>query len=207
MKNKMKKKISKIPYAAYLLPFLAYILPVFFIKNESIAYAAKTILAASLLIIYRKKYNLKFRLNKWALITGILVFVVWIFIPFSLSKQQFQPEGFFLLFKLAGFLIIAPLVEELFTRDFLIRQAIALERKKTDFTKIKTGKFTFISFAISVLFFGFSHYMWAAGILAGILFNILLYKNKSIGDCVIAHAAANGLLAAYIITTNSWFLW
>jgi len=82
-----------------------------------------------------------------------------------------------LILKILGFIIVTPLVEELFTRDFLLRQTVALEYK-TDLNKIKQGSFTTLSFIVSVLFFGFSHYMWIAGIASGIIFIFCCTRQK-----------------------------
>ncbi len=190
----------------YILPIIAYILPSFLIKDIYASYAVRIILTALVLFMYRKRYEIKVRINFLPVLTGILVFLVWIAVPMSLVKKEFLVQGVMLILKLAGFILITPIIEELFTRDFLIRQTIALERKER-LDKIKIGKFTILSFIVSVLFFGFSHYMWMAGIISGILFNLLLYKNKSIGDCIIAHSTSNLLLAVYILYTKSWFLW
>ncbi len=190
----------------YILPFITYIVPGFLIKDVYTSYATRIIFTALVLFIYRKKYNIKLRFNFLSVLTGILVFLVWIMVPISFVKEEFLVSGWTLILKLGGSILIAPLVEELFTRDFLIRQTIALENKKS-IKRIRIGKFTPVSFIVSVLFFGFSHYMWLAGIISGVLFNLLLYKNKSIGDCIIAHSVSNLLLSIYVLYTKSWFLW
>ena len=190
----------------YLLPFLAYILPAIFIKNIYISYIIRIALTALLLFLYRKRYILKLRFNFLSILIGIAIFLIWLSLPFSYINEKFIPVGYMLIVKIIGFNLITPIIEELFTRDFLIRQTIAIEKKKS-ISKIGIGEFTPFSFIVSILFFGFSHNMWLAGILSALLLNLLLYKNKSIGDCIVAHALANIILTVYIVYTKSWFLW
>jgi len=103
--------------------------------------------------------------------------------------------------KLIISILLAPIIEEFFTRFFLLRFIIS---KK--FKKVKPH-FTWPSFIITVLFFGFAHNRWLAGIITGILLNYLYYKRKEIGPCIVAHAVANLGLAIYVIYTGNWMFW
>lgn len=190
----------------YILPFLAYILPGFLIKDIFLAYEARIILTSVLLVLFWKKYKLKFSLNFLSAIAGILIFLAWIFIQVSFKATNFQIYGYLFYIKIAGFILVTPLVEELFTRDFLIRMTIAIE-KKVSFEKVKIGTFTLLSFIVSAAFFGFSHYMWLAGLISAVILNLTLYKTKNITSCILAHAIANLLVAIYILKTSSWWLW
>jgi len=48
---------------------------------------------------------------------------------------------------------------------------------------------------------------WPAAIVAGLLYNMLAYRTKSLSSCVLAHALTNALLAAYILHTKQWGFW
>jgi len=39
------------------------------------------------------------------------------------------------------------------------------------------------------------------------LYAAAVYRRGSLADAVIAHATTNALLAAYVLTTGSWWLW
>ena len=148
-----------------------------------------------------------------AVLLGIVIFVIWISMeglyprlgtptilnPFEFGSQFFLP---ILIIKLAGMILVAPLIEELFVRSFLMRIFI-----DADYEKVPIGKYTHLSFIITVLFFGFSHSMWLPGIITAVLLNLLLYKTKSIGSCIQAHAAANISLAIYVLATQNWIFW
>jgi len=193
----------------YLAPFLAYIFIIplmnFFGYDSNVSYALRAIIAGILLAVFWKEYKLKFRIDILAIIIGIIIAVAWLFtydiLPlFSISFEPMSTSTFIL--KLIGFLIIAPLIEELFTRSFVARVLI-----NKDWRKVKIGKFTVSSFLITAIFFGFSHNAWVAGLISAVLLNILLYKRKSIESCILAHFTANLTLAVYIIANSAWYIW
>lgn len=193
----------------YIIPFLAYlaVIPIISLFFDSqIAYTMHVIVAIVLLAIFWKHYKLKFKWDSIAVITGIIIAFIWLVIENiypHLFAIEYNPTNLFsLISKLLGFILIAPFIEELFTRSFLMRILI-----NKNWRKVPIGKYTLPSFIITVLFFGLSHNRWLQGIIAGILLNLLLYKQKRIESCIIAHLTANIILAIYIIYTNSWFLW
>lgn len=190
----------------YILPFLSHILGSFFIfltGNVYVSYLLKVFITLLLLLFFMRRYGLRFKFCLSSLFVGLIIFLVWIFLPISFSRFQFvPPTSFFLFVKFVGAVFVAPFVEELFTRGFLIRVFVRREWKR-----VKVGTFTWPSFIVTVLFFGFSHNMWVAGLVVGIVLNLWLYKTKSVEQCIIAHAFANFLLFFYVINTSAFSLW
>ena len=193
----------------YLAPFLAYlfIIPLinFFKYDSHVSYALNVGIVGILLAVFWKEYHLKFKIDIIAIITGIVIAIAWLFTYdiMPLFSIRFEPDSTLsLIFKLMGFLIIAPLIEELFTRSFLARILIS-----KNWRNAKIGKFTVSSFIITAVFFGFSHNAWLAGLISGVVLNILLYKRKSIESCILAHFTANLTLAIYIIANSGWYIW
>lgn len=203
----------------YIIPFIAYVFAIplssLLFENQYISYAIKVLLTGILLIFYFKKYKeiKKFRLSVLGIIAGVIIFIIWISIEAFYKRipgnDIYNPndlgQSFFIilvLIKLAGMVLIAPLIEELFTRSFLIRILI-----NTKYEKVKIGKFTWLSFIITVLFFGFSHAMWLPGIITGIILNLLLYKTKDLSACIQSHAVANIVLAIYVLITQNFMYW
>jgi hypothetical protein len=173
--------------------------------DGQLAYLIHILVGFTLLAIFWKQYKLKLKFDHIAIMFGFIIAIAWLltYNIFPLFSISFQPDNlFFLIMKLLGFLFLAPLVEELFTRSFLARALIA-----HDWKKIPIGKYTLPSFIITVLFFGFSHGAWISGLISGIVLNLLLYKQKSIESCILAHFTANLLLAIFIIATGTWSLW
>ncbi len=203
----------------YIIPFVIYmaITPLLglFIKEPMYAgYIIKTFLATGAIVYYWKQYKeIRFRMDLAAIFTGIIIFIVWVgidrFYPHLGEPSSFNPFVFggmqavlILMIKLFGAVITAPIIEELFVRSFLIRFIIS-----ENFDKVKIGAYTLSSFIITVLFFGFSHNRWLAGLITAILLNLLLYRRKNLGSCIIAHSVANLCLAAFVIYTGSWQFW
>jgi hypothetical protein len=138
--------------------------------------------------------------------------VVWILIdPYypHLGASEYNPllaENFIyfqFLTKLVGMVFVAAYIEELFVRSFLNRVLI----DPSSWEKVPHGKFTALSFTVTTLFFGFAHYRWLAGLIAGTLFNLTYYKTKNIESCILAHIVANSILFIYVAFTSSWTLW
>jgi CAAX prenyl protease-like protein len=107
-----------------------------------------------------------------------------------------------ILFRVLGAVITVPLAEELAFRGYLLRKLIA-----SDFGSVPFDSFTWTSFIVSSLAFGALHQSWVAGILAGTLFALAMYRRGRLADAIAAHATANVLLAVYVLTTGSWSLW
>jgi len=99
--------------------------------------------------------------------------------------------------------ILVPIVEELFWRGWLLRRIIA-----PDFRKVALGSYSAGSFwAVAFLFAAQHGPYWDVGLAAGIVFNLWMIRTKSLGDLILAHAAANLCLSAYVIATGKWEYW
>ena len=184
-------------------------------------YPLKAIVTLATLFYFRNAYteliprdlgNLKILCQSIGM--GIVVFVLWInmdwLLPFQNPAEGFDPtripEGItrygIIAMRLAGAAIVVPIMEELFWRSFLIRYLI-----NEDFSSIQIGFFTFKSCLITIVLFGLEHQFIIAGIMAGILYNLLLYRTRSIAACIASHALTNLLLGLYVLKTGAWRFW
>jgi CAAX prenyl protease-like protein len=59
---------------------------------------------------------------------------------------------------------------------------------------VPPGTFTWVSFLVSSVLFGLMHGEWAAGILAGMAYGLVVVRTGRVRDAVVAHALTNGLL-------------
>ncbi len=145
---------------------------------------------------------------------GLLVFALWIKMDWTFGAAG-VPHGFnpellprrnvqiaMTLIRIAGAVLIVPLMEELFWRSFLIRYII--DKK---FYTVPLGTFTWASFLFTIILFGLEHNFILAGIMAGIFYNLLLYKTRSLAQCVLAHAVTNLALAIFVVSTGKWQFW
>ncbi len=186
--------------------------PVFDI-SRLLLYPVKTVIVAAILIFYFNAYRreIKFSFDWLALIAGVFVFILWV-LPEGLYPQigfsEFNPYRtgsgayIFITFRLIGAVLVVPLMEELFWRSFALRYVIS-----SDFKSIPLGQFSWFSFILISLLFGFEHHRWLAGIFAGIIYAGLLYRRKNLFDPIVSHAITNLLLGIYVILTGKWSFW
>jgi len=184
-------------------------------------YPVKALSVAFLLYVFRKEYReISLKDLKNVPVTcavcgiGLLVFTLWILMDWTFSvsgsPQGFNPtlfphpgvQLFMTLFRVGGAVLVVPLMEELFWRSFLIRYII-----DPDFSGVPLGCFTWASFLVTSLMFGLEHHFILAGIMAGISYNLILYRTRSLIQCVLAHAVTNLALALYVISTGKWQFW
>jgi CAAX prenyl protease-like protein len=190
-------------------------------RNLMFLYPAKVLLAGLAMVFFRSRYGeLRGRdvavLPQTALsvAVGMLVFVLWINMDWTLAvagrPAGFNPAAFenpalkttMTVTRFVGAAAVVPVMEELFWRSFLIRYLIG-----KDFSKVPIGQFTWMSFLATSVLFGLEHHLFLAGVMAGAAYNAVLYKTRSISQCVLAHAATNCALALYVLATGQWRFW
>ncbi len=207
------KKIS-LPYLVPFVAFLVFTYAGSMFNGTYIFYPIKTLIVAALLFYYRKAYNeITLKFSWLAILVGIAVFIIWV-VPEGwypqIGSSEFNPYAYgkgwlafmLILFRLLGAVIVVPIFEELFWRSFLLRWLI-----DEDFHSIPIGTFTWLSCGAIVLGFGFEHHRWLVGLLAGVLYNGLLYYKKDLSSCILAHAVTNLLLGIYVLQTQQWTFW
>jgi CAAX prenyl protease-like protein len=181
-------------------------------------YPAQTILCGVLLIWFWREYPLARPSGPgFGILIGILACVLWVapqvFFAFPARSKGFNPDVFATQPVLYGatvslrflrLVVVVPLLEEIFWRGFLLRFLI-----NEDFEQVPIGTFTWLSFIVVALAFGFSHNQpdWGAAILTGMLYNLVAYRTKSLSTCVLTHAVTNLLLGVWIVKTGQWGFW
>src|SRR5438094_8129287 len=69
------------------------------------------------------------------------------------------------------------------------------------------GTFTWISFLITSGLFAAEHAQWLVGLMAGIAYNLLWYRTRSLKACILAHGVTNLGLAVWVLATGQWNFW
>jgi exosortase E/protease (VPEID-CTERM system) len=202
----------------YLMPFLVVIaarmLTSAFFSGFNYGYPLQVILAAIVLWYYVPRLkSLEWKMSGGAVGMGAAAALIWVFLDdrgsgaatanqafrSGLNSMSLTTASIWLLIRISGALIVAPLVEELAFRGYLLRKLIA-----TDFEGVEFNRFTWISFTVSSIAFGLLHQSWLAGIVAGMIFALAMYRRGRLADAIGAHAVANGLVIAYAIVTGHW---
>ncbi|MBU0679358.1 MAG: CAAX prenyl protease-related protein [Verrucomicrobia bacterium] len=219
----------------HILPFGAWmILLSIFSPATGWTYALRAVVGAGLFLWFcpwRWYPRLQLKNLGWAMIVGILVFVVWI-LPETQTVSQF--EGFHRLYQLVGILppwsvpevqetfpyapevcgwpltivrllgsaVVIACIEEFFWRGFLYRWMIA-----SNFLKVDLGLMEKTMFIAVAVLFGLEHHRWLAGIFAGLAYGYMVIRTKDIWAACIAHGITNFLLGLYVIVTRSYQFW
>lgn len=108
--------------------------------------------------------------------------------------------------RLVGFAAVTPFVEELFVRSFVLRLADVVDTHM-DFRRVPIARFTWRSFLVTVFWFTFTHKLWEwpVAVVAGVLFNLWLYRRGHLGATIVAHAAANAAIwVAVVLGPDGW---
>lgn len=217
--------LLKHPWVPYVLPFglfLGLTVPAgWFPEAAHLFYFAKTVLVGALLWYWWPCYRDDFApgLSRTgylvAIVAGLLVLPAWIlpeaFLPRIGMDAGFDPYALgaspalvpaIIGVRLLGAALVVPVMEELFWRSFLQRYLV-----HTDFKNVALGTFTWFSFIAVVVVFGLEHNRWIQGMSAGVVYGLLVVRQKNIRGCVIAHAVTNLGLGIYVIATGNWVFW
>lgn len=208
-KHFSKESAQNKTYAALALlyVFLSIILESStFSFSSSQSYIWQTSIMAIALLITYKKLNISFsKLNKKDIVLssaiGVAAIAIWIAIDPLYSYPTmtgYEPTNIFqIAIKLIGLLFVASFFEELLIRRWLHNMLSG----KAD------GEFSWIAFIMTSVIFGIVHHQWLAGIIAGAMLALLLYKTKKIEACILAHLVANAILAIVVLSQSWWTMW
>ena len=195
------------------------------------AYPLRTLVVGGLLVFWRRAYTDLRPCWHWSgFAVGVAVLVLWIGLApvdrFSqavlrslgilsgggegvatLTPQVLRDRseaGFWawVVFRLFGSSVVVAVIEELFWRGFLMRWII-----DPDFKKVPMGAFTWKSFVLTAVLFGFEHDRVVAGIVAGVAYGALLCWRRNLFLCVLAHGLTNFLLGLWVLQRGDWQFW
>jgi CAAX prenyl protease-like protein len=184
--------------------------------SPGVVYPVKTLAAAAALLAFRRVWAREIRpcLDLGAVAAGVVVFVLWIaldpfyprvepdgFDPFSIAGSKVL--GWCLTgVRLAGAVLVVPVMEELFWRSFAMRYLIS-----SRFTEVPLGRFTGFSFGVVALAFGIEHHHWLPGIAAGIVYGLVLVRSGNLFTPILAHGVTNLALGIHVLATGKWGFW
>ncbi len=204
----------------YGLPFVVFALftylPTLTDISDIISYPLKTLVTTATLIYFWKHFKDEIRPN-WdlsSIMAGVLVYIIWVGLEGHYTHigppSEYNPHGmaqgnavYFLLgIRLLGASLVVPVMEELFWRSFALRFLIG-----DQFTKIPLGTFTWFSFIGVSVAFGLEHNRWLPGMLAGVIYALVLYQKKNLFAPILAHGVTNFLLGIHVILREEWGYW
>ncbi len=213
--------------AAYVLPMAVFLMltqagswwPGFY----PVMYGVKTVVVAVMLVILWPRFT-RIRWTYWWLgvICGIIGVVQWVGMENlllahwphypRLSVDPFDPfaqisgtgaRGSFIAFRILDAVLVVPVMEELFWRDFLWRSVLA----PRDFKLAEIGEPDWKAWLIIAALFSLVHVQWMTAIVWGLMVGGLLMLTRSLGACIMMHAVTNLLLSLYVLSTGRWYFW
>ena len=193
----------------YICPFFIYFattqIITFLPQWEVHLFAAQAILCGLLLWIWRHNYHIEaineITVKQIAICAcfGILELSTWWVLAhfnFITITQQTCPSSTIPITDIivkgicyGGFIVIIPIVSEIFWRSFMLRYLI-----DQNFQSIKLGSFQFFSFAMIIVLAAFTSNYIAAFALIALMQNILMVWQKNLLCCILTLAVVNGLL-------------
>jgi CAAX prenyl protease-like protein len=212
----------------YIAPFLLYVALLAVEKyiplSPVILYTARIVIVTIVVwVLSRQVVSFRVVSAVLSVIVGLIVFVIWVGpdlliynyrehwlfrnpltgAPVSSLPGELKESYFFLIVRSLGSLALVPVIEELFWRAWMMRWLI-----NSDFEKVPLGTYQPFSFFVVALLFAAEHGpYWEVGLLAGLVYNWWMVRTKSLGDCILAHAVTNAVLAAYVIFRAQWQYW
>jgi exosortase E/protease (VPEID-CTERM system) len=205
--------------AACLFPFLALlastILTELFAEHGTLSKGYPLRVIAIAAVLWNLRHEFRWReatLSPVAVALGGLTCVMWMLLAPSDPEKAATLDpaqlglgwgSAWLLMRFIGYMVLAPIAEELAFRGFLARRLIA-----EDAEQVPVGSFTGLSFLGSSLAFGLFHGagLWFPATLAGVAFALALYHRRKLVDAIVAHATTNTLLGFYAVFTGAWDL-
>jgi len=149
---------------------------------------------------------------------GAAIAALWLapylLVPSLPRGTPFDPEALgpgwrpaWIALRLAGFIAVSPLVEELFVRSFLHRAVEAWPDWRA-FGARRLAEPQRAAFLATVAWFALSHapWEWWVALPTGVLLNAWFYLRGQLRSVWIAHAAANAALGA-AVAFGPWQLW
>lgn len=123
------------------------------------------------------------------------------FNPFAAKSEAPLWAWTFFVVRMAGLVLIVPLMEELFLRGFAFRFVCA-----ENWEVLPIGTTAPIVWALTVIYPVLTHPEIFAGIVWFTGITVLAKKTGSLGDCVVAHAITNAALGFWVLYSGQWAL-
>lgn len=202
--------LRRDPVAARILPFAVLMLTAVVApaisESPAMFYPIRVILlAVAVLMVWPALRDIVWRISPLAWAVGAGIGVMWVAIPVAPSDAA-PPYGalaggmvaLWFVFRGIGTVILVPLVEELFFRDYLESRL----RGAAPDAPAPLWR-TVLAILVTAALFAALHDRWAEAFVAGLAFSLLVRRSGRIADAIAAHAAANLIVFAVAVATGN----
>jgi len=104
--------------------------------------------------------------------------------------------------RLFGFVIVVPVMEELFWRSFLMRRI-----DRADFLALDPRATSALALVLTSAVFALEHREWLAGLVAGLAYGTLYRRTGNLNASIASHASTNLTIAGWVLATGEWRYW
>jgi CAAX prenyl protease-like protein len=196
----------------YVVPFLVYLtlvqVEMYLPQWHDHTFSARVLLCAGLLWMWRKHYHQDMQAAMvlhqyiYAIAFGVAAFACWpLAIKFGIITLQNPADGHYpgvihialTTLKLVGFIVVFPVMNELFWRSFMLRYFI-----NPDFRSISLGTAQLFSVLGVTILSGLAFQYGPPLSAVSLLLSLLLIWQKNLRCCIVAHGACQLLLAGYL---------
>ncbi|AUH64996.1 exosortase E/protease, VPEID-CTERM system [Paracoccus zhejiangensis] len=202
--------LRRDPVAARILPFAVFMLTAVVVpaisQNPAMFYPIRVLLlAAAVALVWPVIRDLPRRVAPLSWIAGAAVGVMWIAIPVTPIDGP-PPYGslaggalaLWFLFRGIGTVLLVPLVEELFFRDYLeSRIRGAAPDQPAPLWRV------LLAATITAGLFAALHDRWIEALIAGLVFSLVTRRTGRISDAIAAHAIANLIVFGVAVGTGN----
>ena len=183
--------------------------------------AARALVAGIVLAIFWRSYQELFEAprtsaREWGLATcaGLAVAALWIALDSAWASSGAQARPFMpldaagrldpllLAARLVGFVVVVPVMEELFWRSFVMRWI-----QSRDFLALDPRRTGTAAWVVSSALFALEHHAWVAGLVAGLAYGRIYRRSGNLRACIASHSISNAALGGWILATHDWALW
>jgi CAAX prenyl protease-like protein len=218
---------ERLRWLPYVLPLVVFLILTqaeqsFGINAYPVVYTLKLLVVGSVLYAFRSFYpELKWNSRGvlLAVLCGPILTLLWVgtdrythHFAFLGLRESYNPFAhipdaplmwLFIAIRLSGLVIIAPMIEELFYRGFLLRWIIDPD----DFQQVRIGTVEIKSFVAVVLLMALSHPEYLAAAVFSAIMNGILYKTKNLWATIGAHSSTNLVLGICVLHYHAWQYW
>jgi exosortase E/protease (VPEID-CTERM system) len=203
---------------AYVGPMLAVIavslLTGLFATDIDLLYFARAASGALVLWLCRGYYTQLWVMPSLvSVVIGLTIAGLWMLMieapqggvsPIAAELDTLTPasKALWLIGRVFGLVVIAPITEELAFRGYLLRRI-----QSRDFDSVPGTQWTVPAVVLSSLLFGAIHADVIAGTAAGLLFALAMLHRGKVIDAIAAHVVANAVLAIIGLMRGAYWLW
>lgn len=207
--------LRRDPVAARILPFAVFMLTAVIAPaisaNPAMFYPIRVILLAAIVVLVWPALwgpalrGIVWRISTLSWLAGAAIGLMWVLIPVAPSDAA-PPYGalsgallvLWFMFRGIGTVLLVPLVEELFFRDYLETRL-----RGADIDAPTPLWRNAIAIAVTAGLFALLHDRWAEAFVAGLVFSLLVRRTGRIADAIAAHATANLIVFGVAVATGN----